>query len=107
MAIQQVVPPLYRYQMPPPGKSDQRRRIIFWAIRYSIIVVLVSIILMIPMLIFKHKLENVATPYLIASEQYQYFIYFLFSWLECTWLMGCLCDVIIMSFPYSFKKLVE
>jgi len=76
-----------------------RRGFIIWGIRYGLIIILVAIILLIPILIFRQKLDTE----LAHTQQYWYFICYLFAWLEFTWIVGCLFDIIILAFPYIFR----
>jgi len=78
---------------------NSRRGFIIWGIRYGFIIILVAIILLTPILIFRQKLDTE----LAHTQQYWYFICYLFAWLEFTWIVGCLFDIIILAFPYIFR----
>ncbi|KAK2790560.1 hypothetical protein FQN52_005579 [Onygenales sp. PD_12] len=89
-----------------PQRAGWRRHMI-WGVGYGLIVVLVAVALAIPIVIFRNDqdLDNlkITTEKELKVKQEENFVFYLFAWLEATWLSGCASDILIMAFPYVFR----
>jgi hypothetical protein len=88
-----------------PEKYNKRRRLVFWGIRYSLIVATVSVGLAVPIIVTNNVWNNDFdnSPNLIQTYQSRIVIWYLFLWLLITWGGGVVFDVLIMAFPYTFR----
>jgi hypothetical protein len=75
--------------------------LILWGVRYAVIVIVVGITLAIPMVVFRHD-QALGDDESLTDRQYRNLIYYLFAWLETTWLSGAAADMLILAFPYLF-----
>jgi hypothetical protein len=89
----------------PSAKRQKRLRLLFWGIKYALVVILVAVALAIPIIIFHRDnlLTEEETVESIQKKQYKNLVYYIFSWLEVTWVVACLADIFILAFPYLFR----
>ena len=88
-----------------PEKYHKRRRLVFWGIRYFLIVAVVSVGLAIPIIVtnnvWNYDFDN--EPDLIQKYQSKIVLWNLFLWLLISWGGGVVFDILIMAFPYIFR----
>lgn len=78
----------------------ERNRVIFHAVRFVLVTVLVAIILCIPLWIFQsYRDVGVTTD---DGLQQRNLVWWLFSWFLSTWLIACFFNFIALIFPYLF-----
>ena len=86
----------------PANSRKQRWSPLAWGVKYGLVVVLVAVILAIPIIVFRSD-EDIDSDESIASKQYKNLVFYLFAWLEITWLSGCVMDMFILAFPFLFR----
>lgn len=93
--------PLQSSQLAYSYSTQKRQRLVLWAVKYGVTIILVYLILAIPLIIFRndHVLDSKES---IATRKYQNLVFYLVAWLEVTWCAGCLVDIFILAFPYIF-----
>jgi hypothetical protein len=90
-----------------PAASRQKRwRLLAWAVKYGLVIALVAVILAIPIIVFRtdQEIDSDESP---ASKQYKNLIFYLFIWLEITWLSGCAADMFILAFPFLYRTVAR
>jgi hypothetical protein len=90
----------------PANSREQRWSLLAWSVKYGLVVVLVAVILAIPIITFRSD-EEIDSDESPASKQYKNLVFFLFAWLEITWLSGCVMDMFILGFPYLFRTVAR
>jgi len=101
------IPPSKGDQLPTPAPPpNKRRKLVFWALRYALTIILVGVALFIPIYTTRMAvdIEEDEPP---ASKQYNNLIFFLFLWLLITWIGTCFVDIFIMCMPYLFRVLAR
>lgn len=89
----------------PPTSAQKRWQLIAWGMRYALIVITVGVALAIPMIITSRDrfIELEASDAEVHARQYANLVFYIFAWLEITWLSGCATDMFIMAMPYLFR----
>jgi hypothetical protein len=90
----------------PANSRQQRWSLLAWGVKYGLVVVLVAVILAIPIITFRSD-EEIDSDESLASKQYKNLVFYLFAWLEITWLSGCVMDMFILGFPFLFRTVAR
>jgi hypothetical protein len=88
--------------LPDPVVRHHRWGIFWWGLRYFIIIIVVGVCLAIPIIVFRNDgaFEDEMTA---AEKQYNNLLYYLFWWLEITWIAYFTTDIIALMLPYAFR----
>jgi hypothetical protein len=84
------------------GFFSSRSRRLLWALQFALTVIIVSVPLMVPMILFSgdRVLDDDDT---LEKRQYRQLVFYLFSWLLASWLGGCVSYAFALAFPYLFR----
>ena len=102
----------HNYDLPPLKSSQaaslkqERWRLLAWGARYGLTIVVVGIVLAVPIIVYRND-QDLETEESIETKQYKNLIFYLFAWLEITWLSGCVADMLILAFPYLFRTVAR
>lgn len=104
----------YDFSAPPAKKSDpsrkrqKRLRLLFWGIRYFLIIILVIVALVVPIVLIGQDIDiNFDDQASVEAKQYKNLAYYLLAWLLVTWVVTCIFDIFILAFPYLFRVIAR
>ncbi|OHW93880.1 serine threonine-protein kinase [Colletotrichum incanum] len=91
--------------MPPAILAHHRRKLFWWALRYTAIVVVIFVAFLIPIITLSNDadIEEESTIESIEAKQYQNLMFYICLWLEVTWVGAVVSDLLGLGFPYLFR----
>lgn len=99
-------PPL---PLPSVVVAQYRKRLVWWAVRYCVIVVVIFVAFLIPLITLSNDadLADDSTPQSIQDKQYRNLVFYISLWLEVTWVAAVFFDLLGLSLPYLFRFLAR
>ncbi|KAK1474842.1 hypothetical protein CCUS01_05468 [Colletotrichum cuscutae] len=99
-------PPL---PLPPIVVAQHRKRLVWWAVRYCVIVVVIFVAFLIPLFTLSNDpdLADDSTPQSIQDKQYRNLVFYISLWLEVTWVAAVFFDLLGLGLPYLFRFLAR
>ncbi|KAL0932552.1 serine threonine protein kinase [Colletotrichum truncatum] len=96
---------LMQNQVPPAIAIHQRRRLLWWALRYAAIAIIVFVALLIPTITLGNDADFTedSTTESIQSKQYRNLMFYVCLWLEVTWVAAVSSDLAGLGLPYLFR----
>ena len=97
---------LERHVLPQEVVKHHRWRLFWYGVRYVIVAVVIGVILAIPIIVFRNDadvIDQVETIEEVRQKQYNNLIFYLFLWLEITWVSYFLSDWVALALPYAFR----
>jgi hypothetical protein len=96
----------------PPSRwvlTTKRSRLFWWALRYLLIFVVVFVALLVPIILFISDagISDDDTLEDIEQKQYRNLVFYLFLWLELSWVSYISFDIIGLTFPYLFRLIAR
>jgi hypothetical protein len=76
---------------------------LFWAARFSAIVLIISLALALPIIIYRKDSLLPDDVDVSQERQYAQLIYYIFAWLLTTWCGGCISYALACWLPYLFR----
>ncbi|KZL71182.1 mechanosensitive ion channel [Colletotrichum tofieldiae] len=91
--------------MPPTILVHHRRKLFWWALRYTAIVIVIFVAFLIPIITLSNDadIEEDSTLESVEAKQYQNLMFYICLWLEVTWVGAVVSDLLGLGFPYLFR----
>jgi hypothetical protein len=85
--------------------TSKRVRLFWWTLRYFLTFAIIFVALLIPIVVFNADADIADDDTLedIEAKQYKNLVYYLFLWLELSWVSYISFDVIGLALPYMFR----
>ncbi|TLS31338.1 hypothetical protein PpBr36_02569 [Pyricularia pennisetigena] len=91
-------------ELPPPVKQHHRQNMVFYALRYLSIVVVVTGLLMVPVFVKRNEAEiDLTDSDAVKRLKKDQAVFWTFVWLVASWLGFVLFDLIGLMLPYLFR----